>query len=97
MLLFADNTIAPAKETGNYADDFVEETGSDYSDDFDEAAIEAEIIGNDDEARNLDMDEKEFEIEVKNGNNKNLKDNGVETEYPDDFEEIDEDDEQVGF
>ncbi len=62
-----------AKETGNYADDFIEENDSDYSDDFDEDAIETELNGGDKEAEDYAFCE----------------------EYPDDFEDIDEEDEQV--
>ena len=70
--------LMSAKETGNYADDFVEESDSDYSDDFDEDAVEAELANIENEASNETTDES-----------------GVANDYPDDFEEIDDEDEQV--
>ena len=67
-----------AKDTGNYADDFVEESDSDYSDDFDEVEIEDDLAESDNE------DEKG-----------NTNESGVIDQYPDDFEELGEEDEQV--
>eukprot|EP00112_Aurelia_sp_Birch-Aquarium-sp1_P016335 Seg3695.3 transcript_id=Seg3695.3/GoldUCD/mRNA.D3Y31 product="Serine/threonine-protein kinase Nek1" protein_id=Seg3695.3/GoldUCD/D3Y31 len=49
--------LMSAKETGNYADDFVEESDSDYSDDFDEDAVEAELANIENEASNETTDE----------------------------------------
>lgn len=45
--------LMSAKETGNYADDFVEETDSDYSDDFDEDTFEAELVSGENKTENL--------------------------------------------
>ena len=76
-----------AKETGNYADDFVEESDSDYSDDFNEEAVDPG-----DSAIDLEAVERENQ----NGNG-NTNESGVVAEYPDDFEDFDEEDEQVFF
>ncbi|XP_065072303.1 serine/threonine-protein kinase Nek1-like [Rhopilema esculentum] len=71
------SNLMSAKDTGNYADDFVEESDSDYSDDFDEVEIEDDLGESDNE------DEKE-----------NTNESGVIDQYPDDFEELGEEDEQ---
>ena len=79
-----------AKETGNYADDFVEESDSDYSDDFDDDALDQELCAVGKGAA--------VQSENKNGaENDNTNESGVVAEYPDDFEEVEEEDEQVGF
>lgn len=92
-----DAFLISAKETGNYADDFVEESDSDYSDDFDEDAPEPELIANDKEAAS------DFEDETKTGNgnrndlaakNEHANEIGVVAEYADDFEDVDEEEEQ---
>ena len=98
FFFLADAFLISAKETGNYADDFVEESDSDYSDDFDEDAPEPELIANDKEAAS------DFEDETKTGNgnrndlaakNEHANEIGVVAEYADDFEDVDEEEEQV--
>ena len=63
--------LMSAKETGNYADDFVEETDSDYSDDFDEDTFEAELVSGENKTENLgdylddfeEIDEEEEQVQ----------------------------------
>ena len=78
-----------AKETGNYADDFVEESDSDYSDDFNEEGLNPE-----DSAIDFEAVGSENQNGTENGN---TNESGVVAEYPDDFEDFDEEDEQVFF
>ena len=79
-----------AKETGNYADDFVDESDSDYSDDFDDEGVEREISAVDKEAVIENAEKSGSENDSRN-------ESGVAPEYPDDFEDFEEEDEQVPF
>jgi len=81
-----NEVLMSAKETGNYADDFVEESDSDYSDDFNEEGLNPE-----DSAIDFEAVGSENQNGTENGN---TNESGVVAEYPDDFEDFDEEDEQ---